>query len=85
MIKQRIIKKGKRIGMFVALRYSENDKATIGYSLCSKEDTYNDELAEKIAVSRAISKKPFDIPFSLIEDFDRFYGRAKRYYKDDLL
>jgi len=82
-ISQRILRKGKRVGMFVGVKMP-NGKARLGYSLCSKYDIYNQELAMKIAISRAESNKGWEVPSSLLVDFEYFYERCQRYFKEDL-
>ena len=81
-ITQRIIKNRKKVGMFIS--YVEQDKVYIGYSLCSKEDKYDNDKALKIATSRASScwgEKGIRLAHSVLTDFTKFYERCERYYK----
>lgn len=85
-ITQRIIRKNQRVGMFVS--YKEEDKVYIGYSLCCKDDTYDNEKAFKIAFLRAKTcwdNKGIRLAHSIRKDFEKFYERCERYYKDSIL
>jgi hypothetical protein len=88
MITQRILEKKlhrRRIGMFVANVTSGNN-IIFGYSLCSKEDRFDKELAMKIAVGRlALEDAHMQIPRSVWGDFLHFYNRAGLYFKGGIL
>ena len=79
VIKQRIIRKNKRVGMFAAYRIGDN--VAVGFSLCNPIDTYNHEMASKICYSRATSDKGIIVPNSLAYDYDKFIDRCERYFK----
>jgi hypothetical protein len=59
----------------------------IGWSMCHKDDAFNPVIADKIAVSRALSKKhPEDqlatIPEKIVREIEEMHDRAQKYFKD---
>jgi hypothetical protein len=75
---QRIVKKGKCIGYFVA--FSRNE---VGLAVCNKIDDFDKEYGLKLAIYRA--KKRINvwetIPKSLKFDLIKFLNRTVKYYK----
>ncbi len=85
-ITQRIIKNKKKVGMFVS--YLSDNKVYIGYSLCCKSDKYDNEKAIKIAYNRASycwDKLGIRLAHSIRKDFEIFYERCCRFYKQSEL
>ena len=86
MIKQRIIKYnskgGKRVGVFVAEKI--DGKISIGFSLCAKEDTFNEEKAMQIALGRMNqTNKILNVPYSIYPEYELFRNKCVRYFKQD--
>lgn len=79
MITQRIIKNKKRVGQFVAWKTVTNE-VMIGFSLCSKQDKFDREIANKISHARSSSIKPLLIPYSIKNEFFSFKERCKKYF-----
>jgi hypothetical protein len=87
VIKERIIRGGKRVGMLAAYKFPEStcieDRVKIGFCLCSKADKYDKELEKKICYARATTKKEFYVvPDSINTQFEEFRDRCIRYFKD---
>jgi len=87
-LKQRIVKyangKVKQQGFLVAVKLETNE-VKIGYSLCSRVDKYNKEVAETIAYNRAYSGKHFKFPDSIKGEVEGFKMRCVRYFKDGVM
>ena len=59
------------------------DKNLIGWSLCNKLDTFDKDLAIKIAYGRAITGSNIPIPHRIRPLYIKISERALKYYKDD--
>ena len=80
MLKQYIRnKKNNPIGVLLADKI-DND-IQLGFSLCSKRDTYNKEKGMQIALHRLHHKGVLNIPDSINELVDAFELRAAKYFK----
>lgn len=69
-----------KVGMLVA--FNDDLDVKFGYSLCSKEDTFNKDKAFSIAEGRACKGTGYDYPPSLKKDVEAFKNRVVRYFKD---
>jgi hypothetical protein len=75
---------GRPIGCVAAV-----DKDKIGWSLCSEKDTFNKELARKIAIGRALKPEKaaytlasmYKCPSGFMKMYADMYDRALKYYK----
>lgn len=78
-IKQRVIKDGKQVGVFVAF-----SREKIGFSFCSTKDKFNKDYGLKLAIYRAqIKQNPWEVvPMSYKRELVEFLDRIKRYYKN---
>jgi len=71
-------KKRRPIGCLVA------KDGWIGWSLCHRKlDKWNREIAVKIARGRAEKGSDSLVPFSIMNQFESFENRCKRYYKEN--
>ena len=62
----------------------DQGKVYIGYSLCNKRrgDKFSKSLGLSIAIGRSYEGSAEAIPMSLIEGYNFFVSRCRRYYKD---
>lgn len=76
---------GKRtkVGMFLGLVI--DNEIRVGYSLCSKEDTFDAEYALALAGIRALSDEPDECPPSIGREAGEFADRCLRYFKGSTL
>jgi hypothetical protein len=72
----------QKVGVVLAKKTS-NGSVGIGWSLCNPRDEFNKQYAVDIALGRAENFGGVDaVPFSLADDYNAIYDRAKRYFKD---
>jgi hypothetical protein len=75
---------GPKVGLLIALK-REDGSIGIGWSKCAKQDKFNKELAETIAVGRALlwdwNESQENTPFAISRDLQHFRERAYKYFK----
>lgn len=59
------------------------DRYLIGWSLCNKLDTFDKDLAIKIAYGRAVTGFNTPIPHRIKPLYTKISKRALKYYKND--
>lgn len=64
-----------------------NDKINFGWSLCSKYDNFDKDVAYKIAKGRLLTNERWndsdiDLPLSVIRYSLHFFNRVIKYYKN---
>lgn len=77
------IPKQKKIGLFIAKQV--DNKIEIGWSLCCKDDIFDEKQAfdncyKRIYKSTDIDN--FDIPYSIKNEYNKFADRCERYFKN---
>ena len=75
-------------GIWVAAPSTVNPNVIgIGWALCNTKlgDRFDKDMGYDIAVGRARKVTKQTVPYSLIEGYDFFYGRCKRYFKDKVI
>lgn len=71
-------KKGHPIGVLIAI--NDGTAISLGWSLCSKCDTFSKKLGTQIAESRARSSKWTEIPETVCIPMENFKGKCIRYF-----
>ena len=90
VIKQYIVRGKNRDKKGVLISCLSDDLSTIqvGYSLCSKNDTFDKYFGTFIAFQRAeksVNKTSIIITHSIRSDFAKFLAKSQRYFKDKKL
>lgn len=74
----------------MVISFVDSGKLFVGWSLCSKADTWDKDMARKIAVNRAYfygdnPNKPYRVAQSASKEFIKMVERSKRFFKDSEL
>jgi len=66
---------GRKVGAVVAVGHG-----LIGWSKCHKNDSFDKDLARRIALGRAMNGSRTPIPSDVVPYFEKMSDRAARYY-----
>lgn len=77
-------KNGQAIGVFYAsVPEFDNTKFTVGFSLCNtRKDKFEAQAGLYLASERAQTPRKRKIPASMVSEFNKFFDRAQKYFKD---
>lgn len=77
-------KKPDRCGILIAIKSDKPLGFSIGWSLCNKKDKFCKYMGLAIAYGRAEIGSKVNIPYSILNFYQRFLVRCGKYYKRDI-